>query len=206
MGNLPSQHPKLSGTPPDLSNVDAKLKNIISHFKSATGTDLYTLKGAQFLQVINALVQGGGIFKDTVVPPTQDGFSKMMNTPQSVTDVVYAYYFKKADSSSSGSGKSWSEFLFGSGSVSSETPSTTSEEENVAKLLATVQAAGGTSTVPAVAVGGATTQPVTPKTPVPDWTSYGSNLSGQAINALIAQGNANAGIPPQPTPNVGSTA
>lgn len=198
MGNLASQYPKLKGGSPDLSKIDDKTKNIVSHFKSSTGTELHSLKGEQFLQVIQGLVQGGALFKRSVVAPTQDGFRQMMpQTPPEIADVVYMYYYKQNDSVASvaaSGGQSWMDFLFGKGT------STSSDSKSVDSLLSNIQPASGSATTPAGAVGGATTQPVTAAAPVPNWKSYASNLTNSATDALIAQGNANAGIPPPVVP------
>ena len=200
MGNLASQYPKMKGGSPDLSKTDANTKNIISHFKSSTGSELHSLKGEQFLQVIKALVIGGDLFKKSVVAPTQDGFRQMIpETPPEIADVVYMYYYKKNDSVASvaaSGGQSWWESLFGGGAT------TSTDSKSVDALLASVQPAAGTATTPAGAVGGATVQPVTAANPAPGWGSYASNLTNSATDALIAQGNANAGIPAPTVPPV----
>jgi hypothetical protein len=199
------QHPQLPGGTPDLSKVDEKVKGIISQFKSATGTDMFSLKGSQFMQVLNGLVQGGDIFKSSIVAPTQEGFSQEMRNrgfSPSISDPVYMYYFKSGGTAAAiAGGQSWMDFLFGTGDTKSSSTSSP-EAGNAAALLSSIQPAAGTSTTPAGAVGGASTQPVTAAAPVPNWKSYASNLTNNATDALIAQGNANAGIPPPTAPAV----
>jgi hypothetical protein len=206
------QNPQLPGGTPDLSKVDEKVKGIISQFKSATGTDMFSLKGAKFMQVLNGLTKGGELFKNSIVPPTQEGFAREMGNqgfPPSISDPVYMYYFKSGGTSAAiADGQSWWDNLFGGGDKKSSTTSSP-EAGNAAALLASIQPAAGTTTTPATAVGGATTQPVTPAAPVPGWGSYASNLAGGATNsatsALIAQGNAAAGLPPPVPPVVPPT-
>jgi hypothetical protein len=199
MGNQASMYPKISGVSPDLSKTDEKVKNIISHFKNSTGTDMFTLKGEEFIQIVNALVQGGNIFKNTIVEPTQDGFRSLTGQSPQFSDPVYMYYFKKDSAGAAiAGGKSWWESLFGGGDTSKKTPN----PETVAALVSSIEPAAGTATTPAGAVGGATTQPVTAAAPVPNWKSYASNLTNSATDALIAQGNANAGIPAPTVPPV----
>ena len=201
MGNQASVYPKISGVPPDLSKTDEKIKNIVSQFKSATGKDMFTLKGEEFIQIVNALVQGGSIFKNTIVEPTQDGFRSLTGQSPQFSDPVYMYYYKKDSTGAAiAGGKSWWESLFGGGETKDSTPPP--DAGTAAALLASVQPAAGTSTTPATAVGGATTQPITAAAPVPSWKSYASNLTNSATDALIAQGNANAGIPAPTVPPV----
>lgn len=200
-------HPQMAGTPPDLSKVDDKLKSIISQFKSATGTDLFTLKGMQFMQVVNSLAQGGNIFKNAVVPPTQDEFARMLGGNQTGSaDMVYYYYFKSGGSSSTasvGGEKSWWESLFGGGSTAAtdgKPPVATPDAAGLSSLLSSVAPASGTSTTPAPVVPGATTQPVTAAAPAPGWGSYASNAVGSATSGLTSLGNTAAGVPAPAVP------
>jgi len=193
-------HPQLAGGSPDLSKVDEKVKGIVSQFKSATGTDMFTLTGSQFMQVLNALVQGGNAFKHSIVAPTQDGFRQIIQAPPEISDAVYMYYYKSGGTAAAlAGGQSWWDSLFGPPATPTG-PSSTPEAGNVAALLASVQPAAGTATTPATAVGGATVKPVTAANPAPGWGSYASNLTNSATDALIAQGNASAGIPPPAAP------
>jgi len=190
-------YPKLQGTSPDLSKVDDKIKSIISHFKDATGTDVFTLTGEQFGMILGALVLGGTVFKNSIVAPTQEEFSRQLGVPPVIADPVYMYYFGKATGSSSptSSSTSWWQSLFspsssGSTTSASSTTSTASVTPQSLNDIMTSIAPPGTP-LPAVVTPGA--PPVTVPATVP-----ASTVSTQPATAPTTTTTTSAITPANP--------
>ena len=138
MGQEISLHRYISGTPyekltfSETAKKDPTFKAVLKRFKDVTGEDIMAMRGYKADEVANALLLAVPTFKQDVVPQTQDQFASFMskfypNTPVSTWNLVYFYYYKKADSSTSPStkkGLTFWQWLFGSSDTSSTSTST----------------------------------------------------------------------------------
>jgi hypothetical protein len=206
MGNVPAclNYPKLPGTSPDLSKVDSKVMNIISHFKEVTGTDMFTLTGSQFLALIRNLMSAAPIFIGSVVPPTQDEFNSKMfslkaggsvGQDSTINDIVYIYYFGKATGSSppTSSSTSWWQSLFSPSSsttpVSSADSTASVTPQSLNDIMKSIAPPG--TPLPAVVTPGA--PPVTVPATVP-----ASTVSTQPATAPTTTTTTSAITPANP--------